>query len=334
MADKTNAEWQPAAATADARTDPVTDEAACESIPGAAESDSRAHLNPRIRQWLDEPQHQRIVKILGDRIIIYPGLERILEEAHWLVLEPRCSRARGIIIQGCSNSGKTEITKTIQRHYPIDAVDTPSNRRPRVLMISMSGARTTKAVLNRILERTGVPISRRYTTGDHETLVIQILRKMNCRLLMLDEVQDVLNFQESEQIRVFEVIKHLMNELGMPVLALGADRAVDAFRADGHLAARFESISIPRWTEGEEFAQFLRTHEEFLPLKFRSDLARPEMQKLLIKRTGGILGNIVMLLKKLALNAVVSGEERITRAALDQDQLRPPVSVLGPQNAG
>lgn len=331
MTDKTKSDFD-ASQSNPAFNDEAVNASATTSHPDrGAREDARAHLNPRIFHLLDAPQHQRIEHILMDRIIPYPVFEGILEEVHWLIMAPKCSRARGLIVEGVPNSGKTEIANTVLRHYPISAIDTPTNRRPRAVFISISGARTTKAILNRILEKIGVPTPQSSTMGDREALVIHSLRKMNCCLLIIDEIQDALNFRESEQVRVFEVIKYLMNELRMPVLALGADRAAGAFRADKHLAARFDAITIPQWVVGNEFAHFLRTYEEYLPLKFRSDLARPEIQKILIKETGGITGDIVKKINILAMNAVVSGEERITQEALKQAQVRPPVSVLRSQ---
>ncbi|MGH8507049.1 MAG: TniB family NTP-binding protein, partial [Stenotrophobium sp.] len=88
---------------------------------------------------------------MADLVIIYPALDTLYNEARWLIMEQRGSRARGIFICGNNGSGKTSILKTLCREFPLEALQLNNTHQRRVLAVSMSGVRTTKAMLNRIL---------------------------------------------------------------------------------------------------------------------------------------------------------------------------------------
>lgn len=292
-----------------------------------------AHLSEEARSWLDKPVEQRLERIMRDIDIIHPILFGLINEVHWLIHEPRRRRARGLVVSGDPGSGKTVLATILQKTYPVEgALAKPhESAPPKVLVIQVSGVRTTKAILKRILEATKVPVSKSITTDDMESLVVDTLRRMNCALLVLDEMQDVLQARESEQLRVLEIIKYLMNALKLPILALGTDDAGVAFRADPHLQARFQVLKLSPWKPGDDFEAFLDAYETHLPLKHPSRLGSLAMQKALVKCTGGNLDALVTRLQNAAVHAVLSGTERITLDALRTMLPRPHIEALCPQ---
>lgn len=286
------------------------------------------HLDNSVVPCMSESGPRRIERILKDTLILHSRLAALLNEVQWLVAEPVRMRARGVIITGDPGAGKTAICKMVRNAYPVDAVNDLGQHAPKAIAMSLSGARTAKSLLLRVLEATRSPTSGRQTIYELERVVKDILRAMPCRLLIFDEVQDVLSARESEQLRVFEVIKLLMNELSLPVLCLGTQKAERAFKADPHLNARFQAFEIPAWEEGDDFASFLRVYERFIPLKCRSDLAQPGIQKVLIRKGRGVIGPMIETLQRAAVNAVADGTEVITAKSLEEAQLHPSVSFL------
>lgn len=289
--------------------------------------DQWPHLHPRAKALMTASGAKRIRYALADRFIVYPGLTGILNRIHWLVLEPRNSRARGELYLGPPGSGKSSISQVIQRAYPISARDEGETPAPKAVAISISGARTITAVLTRLRTAIGVPMGYRNIENLTEIL-LESLKRANCRLLILDEMQDLLNMREGEQMRVLETIKRVMNEVKLSVVGFGDIRAETAFNVDQHIRARFKTFAIPKWEEGDEFAGFLKALEQHLPLNNRSDLARPEIQKILMKETGGQLDAMLARIKNAAAVAIADGTERITKAMLEVDLPRPPVDVL------
>lgn len=295
----------------------------------ATATDGFSHLNPRARALVELPLAERIRSVLGDTIVIHPRLAEILNEADWMIREPAGFRARGLMVHASPGNGKSAIAEILKRRYPVTASAVASDCTPPdcAIDISLAGARTTKAMLVRMLDSLKCPIGRGSIT-EQELRVHDVLRRCGCRLLILDETQDMLKGREAEQFRVIDVLKHLMNQLRLPILALGTADAVDAFRIDGHMQARFKPIELPAWSAGEEFAAFLRKYQEALPLRKRSNLDNPLIMKFLVTIGEGVLDPMLRRIKAAAIQAMVDGSERITLELLRTAPDRPPISVL------
>ena len=164
--------------------------------------------------------------------------------------------------------------------------------------------------------------------SDREMLVTRLLALVHCRLLILDETQDLLHGGENEQRRTLQAIKFLMNELRLPVLAFGTEQAAQGFSSDPHLAARFTEIPLPLWRPDKTLANFLATYERFLPLRKPSNLAASDKVALLAKVGGGVLDSIVQRVQNAALMAIASGSEQITLELLKSAAARPEACPL------
>lgn len=252
-----------------------------------------------------------------------PALDQVAAEADWMIHEPRQTRARGLIVCA-SNNGKTSLAKLIHDRYnDYHRVDQPC-----ILRISMSGVRDARSVYGRIMEELGSPARISHRFSDRELLVQRLLRDVDCRLLILDEAQDILLGSEREQQRALEGIKLLMNELKLPILAFGAEKAGQAFNSDGHLVARFQQFTVPTWTADTTLANFLATYERFLPLRAPSRLAAPDKLAFLAKVGEGTLGNIVKRIKNATLTAIAEGCDCVTLELLRKAVTRPSVCFM------
>lgn len=243
-----------------------------------------------------------------------------------MLLEPSHTRAYGLIVCTQAGNGKTTIAELLhRRHGDYDRQDQPC-----AVRASMAGVRDARSLYGRIMEELGSPARITHRVSDRELLVQRLLRDIGCRLLVLDEVQDILLGNAREQARALEGIKLLMNELKLPVLALGTRQAEQGFQADQHLAARFKTLHIPLWKVDQTLSNFLATYERALPLRERSDLPSKDAMSLLIELSHGVLDVIMSRIKNAALAAIVDGSEKITLDHLRNAEFRPSVCTLRP----
>ena len=304
---------------------PASSDSASDSLQQAQ---PEGRLHPTAERALQASDSDRTKMIIQDHLIHYPTMKQVMSEADWMVHEPRQVRARGLIVCSGRGNGKTSLADLIHRHYSeYHDPDLPS-----VVRVSISGVRDPRALYGRILEELGSPARISHRLSDRELLVQRLLRDVDCRLLILDEVQDVLLGSEREQQRALEGIKLLMNEVHLPVLAFGTESAGKAFIADPHLQARFVQVSMPAWKADSTLANFLAAYERVLPLKKPSNLAAPDNLKYLSKASEGILGRIVERVKNAALAAIADGTEHITLDGLRKAITRPAVCGLLPGN--
>ena len=286
-----------------------------------------SRLHPLAERLLRASDLERAAFVIQDLTIRYPALEQVAAEAEWMIHEPRQTRARGLIVCAGKDNGKTSLAKLIHdRFNDYHHVDLPC-----VLRISMSGVRDARSVYGRIMEELGSPARISHRLSDRELLVQRLLRDVDCRLLILDEVQDILLGSEREQQRALEGIKLLMNELRLPILAFGAEKAGQAFNSDGHLAARFAQFTMPTWKADGTLANFVATYERFLPFGKPSNLAAQDKLGYLAKVGDGILGNIVRRIKNAALLAIAEGNDCITLDTLKKAVARPSVCLVMPR---
>lgn len=285
-------------------------------------SPTGSHVHPSIAELLAAPDHIRVKAIIEDRRVLYPALKQVVNEAEWMIFEPRQTRARGLVVCADRGNGKTSLAHLIhQRYCDYDRSDTPC-----VLKISMSGTRDARSVYGRIMEALGSPARISHRLSDRELLVQRLLRDANCKMVILDEVQDILQGSEREQLRALEGIKLLMNELMVNILAFGTDRAAHGFRSDPHLAARFVEFTMPSWKADAVLANFLATYERLLPLRKPSNLCAQDKVVALAKFGNGVLGTIVERVKNAALAAIANGSECISRELI--------VSAVGRPSSG
>jgi len=115
---------------------------------------------------------------------------------------------------------------------------------------------------------------------------------------------------------VLDGIKFLMNELQLPIIALGVPTAAEAFRSDLHLDARFKRFELPSWEANKALSSFLFNIERLLPLRNPSKLHSQSAMDFLVRHAGNSLDSMMNLIRSAAVHAILDGEERIDEAML------------------
>lgn len=290
-----------------------------DSANPASADHKEARLHPVAEALLRASTAEKCAFVLKDRLIRYPAMSGVRSQANWMLLEPSQARARGLICTTTMGNGKTSLANAIAQEYrPSD-----DGRAPCAIKISLEGCRDARSAYGRIMEELGSPARISHRLSDRELIVVRLLRDARCRLLILDEVQDLLLASIREQQRTLEAIKYLMNRLRLPILAFGTEEAGMGFAADKHLAARFSQCTLPLWAADEILRSFLSTYERFIPLPQASDLADRPALDLLIKLSGGVLDKIVKRVQNAALLALHLGRERIDLDLLERASQRP-----------
>jgi hypothetical protein len=288
------------------------------------------HLADDVRPLVDLPTAERAQLMLADRFIVHDRLKPIMEHIEFLRFASVASRASGLVVYGSPGSGKTMLSRAIARRFPPESATATSAATRPVLAISMTGAREAKTLYNRILAALDCPLCANSTGADRERLVLRLCRAASVKLLVVDEIQDVLTSTPRQQRIALDTIKFLMNELAVPILALGTLEAKAAMEVDEHLNARFQYRELPRWKADGLLANFLNALEPRLPLKRRSCLSAPTLMKALIEVSSGMLDMIVKTTSYAAAHAVEQSIEQITPDLILHAATTPPVAAVRP----
>ena len=287
-----------------------------------------SHLDPKTQTWLELPDLERANRMLIDRFITHERLQPIMDHIDFLRFSPPKSRASGLVVSGLPGSGKTMIARAIERRYPPIAAEGSKAASLPVLTIEMTGAREARALYDRILTELGVPDPKRYVGSDRERMVLKLCRAANLRLLVVDEIQDILTSTARQQRIALDTIKFLMNQLSLPVLALGTAQAPDAMQVDEHLNARFTYRSLPVWKQDPYLVNFLDALERVLPHKQPSQLSSLPITTVLLRLSDGVLDPMMRLITYAAAHAVESGTEQITPQLLERARVEMPTAAV------
>lgn len=273
------------------------------------------HLDDAVRPYAELSVPERLDYIRVDRWIDYPRARRALEKLDELLLFPKRARMPNLLIFGASGMGKTMIVEKFLRAHPPSFDDaTGVDHRP-VVVVQMVASPDEGRFYHRLLAAIGAPPPTRATLGQLETQSLRLLREMAPRMLVIDEVQNLIAGTYREQRRMLNLLRFLGNELRIPLVCLGSHEARDVIRGDAHLNSRFEPFGLPLWRHDAEFQGLIGGLLRSLPLRAPSELTDSAIKRL-VDVNGGITAAIFRMVTGLATAAILDGTERITPAAI------------------
>jgi type II secretory pathway predicted ATPase ExeA len=274
------------------------------------------HLNTAAREVLDLPVAKRIDHIRRPRWIGYPRAKQLLAKLDDLFTHPKTHRMPNLLIVGDTNAGKTMLAnRFVQGHRADDNPDGDVAIVP-VLAIQAPPGPDESRFYNTILEALSAPHNPRERVAQKQFQVLRLLKQIGLRMLIIDEVHNILTGPVTKQRQFLNVLKYLGNDLQIPLVGLGTREALRALQADPQLANRFEPAALPRWQLNQEFQMLLASFERALPLRAVSRLADAPLARKLLAWSEGSLGELSALLTTAAVYAVTSGVERIDAQVL------------------
>jgi len=282
------------------------------------------HLSKAAQAALLLPDDQRIERISGARWIGYTRAQDILTKLDDLLAYPHQPRMPNLLLYGATGNGKTMIINRFIRRHPTadnpggDAVVVP------VLAVQAPPLPSESRLYDAILEALFAPYKARENVSKKQFQVLRLLRAVNTRMLVIDEIHHILVGPTNQQRIVMNAVKYLSNDLQIPLVGVGTLEAVRAIQADPQLASRFHRAELALWRMGREYRKLLASFERMLPLKRPSKLAREPVATKLLAMTEGTIGELSTLLKTAAIYAVRTGVERIDEPVLAGLEWAPP----------
>jgi hypothetical protein len=283
-------------------------------------SEDYAHLHPLARLFAEEDAATRIRRIRTDRWIGYARAEAALAALDDLLSFPKRTRMPNLLVVGPTNNGKTMIVEKFRRSHPaIEAIDAPDGVASLpVIKVQMPPGPDEGRLFGSILEALGMPYPPRQRIAIRQDVAMRMLRGTGVRMLVIDELHNLLSGTAQQQRRLLNLLRWLGNELQVPLVGVGTVEALRAIRSDDQLANRFEPFPLPLWTDGEAYRRLLGTLEAALPLRRPSSLAEGPLAAKILTASEGVLGEIIATVTRSAVLAVRSGAERITAGQIDE----------------
>ncbi len=280
-------------------------------------ADTPKHLSAAAAEWLTLTREERIEKIRSPRWIGYPRTKPIMAKLEDLMVWPKSHRMPNMLLVGDTNNGKTMLIQRFRSLHP--AHDNPQGQGVRVPVLVIQAPPTPDEgrFYNAILELLFAPYKPNDRVDKKQAQVIKLLRYVELRMLVIDEIHHILAGNLNRQRAFLNVIKYLGNELQVPIVGVGTKDAFRAIQTDPQLANRFEPALLPRWNFDADFLRLLVSFERMLPLAEPSNLHDTTLATKLFSMCEGYLGELSTLLTIAAAAAVESGHECVDAKVLD-----------------
>lgn len=283
------------------------------------------HLTEKTRTFVETASiEERIEATRKFKWIGYTNAAQILKKMEDSLNYPKSIRMPNLLIVGDSNNGKTALlTKFDQSHLAYIDEKTDKLINP-VLMIQAPPEPDEKRFYNAILEKLFAPTRTSEKIDSRQSRVKNLLKHLEVKAIIIDEIHHVLAGSPSKQRLFLNVLKHLSNELQIPLICAGTKLAFNAIQSDSQLANRFEPRVLPRWTNNTEYKRLLLSFSMVLPLKKESSLVEGSIANKILTYSDGLIGEISKILELSTILAIESGTEHITNSIIENIDYIPP----------
>ena len=280
------------------------------------------NLAPQFRKYLEMSDEERIYFIQKDKWIDYPLANKVLLKMQDIFNAPKSIRSRGMLLYGDSNNGKTAILKKFYRDFSkdeyIDEDGDLIHLMPIVYVISESSS-DESIMFSKILSAMNVPVNHKEKVTKKKEEVIYNLGIMKTKLIIIDEIQNVLQGPYNKMTQLITSLKTLNNTTAIPIILAGTQDAMSAISIDNQTKSRFKPLELPNWNNDENFSRFITTIEAMLPLKKASNLYQNyELLTYLHELSNGCIGEVIDILKDASIYAIRTKSERITKKEIKE----------------
>ncbi|HEY9785310.1 MAG TPA: TniB family NTP-binding protein [Candidatus Obscuribacterales bacterium] len=285
------------------------------------------------------PNQERINRIRADRWIGYTRARAVLDRLEELFTWPDKQRMPNALIIGPTNNGKSMIVEKFRRAHPViesealpDNLEDPDDLESYkhslipVVVMQMPPEPAVIRFYSVLMAATGwLPyLPQRTRVVELERTALQRLQSVKARMLVIDELHNILAGQSDVRREFLNLLRFLGNQLRIPIVGVGTRDAYLAIRSDDQLENRFEPLPLPKWQEGQDLESLLASFAAALPLRRPSEIATPDMGRYILARTEGTIGEIARLLTLAAIEAVKTGEECINAKTLERANYQSP----------
>jgi Bacterial TniB protein len=282
-----------------------------------------------MEELIYEPFEENSLKQAHAALISYPRFKELHKDIKQCQLlskiagEPQC-----MSLEGLPGAGKTTLVKEYAKAFP--RIDTGERTLVPVFYVPTPSPVTIKGMASKMLEKLGDPAFNlhRGRADFLDTRLINHLIASKVELVILDDFHHLIN-KETNRIlaTVSDWLKALIKEAEVPFLVVGIEGQVEKIlRANSQLSRLFavrETLQPFAWDTRQpssikEFARFIEYVEKATQMTLTTEIRRVELLYRVYYVTGGVVANIMNLLRAAQLVALVRKSPTIELGDLSQ----------------
>ena len=181
-----------------------------------------SHLHESARALARLPDSERLRHVRAERWIGYSRANEALARLQTLVQWPDRQRMPNLLLIGPTNNGKSMIIEKFCRTHP--PVSHPSWKEIPVLTVQMPSEPSVGRFYTALLAAIDGPTVA-WSLLAVERLVLRRLRDARVRMLVIDELHNVLAGRSDKRREFLNLIRFLGNQLRIPLVGVGTREA-------------------------------------------------------------------------------------------------------------
>lgn len=242
-------------------------------------------------------------------LIRYPRFEELHASIQECVVmshqagEPHC-----MSLEGVTGAGKSTLIRTYLQAFP--RYETETGTQIPIFYISTPSPVTVKGMAATMLAAMGDPAAHRGALWSINARLIHFLKSCGVELVIMDDFQHLVDAKTNRILReVSDWLKTVIKETNIPFLVTGLEGEIEPIlQSNSQLSRLFaarERLEPFSWNNDDprtqqNFARFVQYAEQGLGLTFSEELPRIEWLYRLHYATGGVVGNVMNLLRQSA----------------------------------
>ncbi|MDT0495124.1 ATP-binding protein [Streptomyces griseus] len=231
------------------------------------------------------------------------------------------SARRGLIISGPAGTGKTiAITQLGLAHELQDRVRHPDvEDRIPVVYITVPPAATPRMIAAEFARFLGLPTVGKFNITDIIDSVVGVCTKARTGLILVDELHNI-SLTTRHGAEVADTLKYFSERIAATFIYAGIDIEHSSLLSGtrgAQIAGRFTLIPTHPFPYNQEWKGLVSTMEKTLLLHRHTQGTLGKLDRYLHKRTGGMIGALSHQIRGAAIDAILTGTERITQETLE-----------------
>jgi hypothetical protein len=256
-------------------------------------------------------------------IVQTPTIRDVVNTGRRLVLLNRTAHygRSGLIVSGPARTGKTtaitQLGKTIEvihrRRHPRSPGDIP------VIYLTVPPAATPRMIAMEFARFFGLPVSRRSNITEILEAACGVCLDTRVTLVAVDELHN-LNTTTRAGAEASDTLKYLSERVPATFIYAGINLQrtglLSGVRGE-QIAGRFGMIRTGSFQPDQQWASLIGALESSLRLHHHRAGTLTSLDSYLHRRTKGMIGSLLWLIRTAAINAILDGTEKITKTGLD-----------------
>jgi len=235
-------------------------------------------------------------------------------------------------IIGPSGIGKSTLVEDFCQDISAESVK--SGEKPPFLRIKVPPKPSLRSFYEHLLKALGAPCAPRDTNEDRRVRILQFIKKLGIRIIILDEFQHLAKTAGSDQMGVCDVLKSLMNDGQVGIIVVGILEAEAILQQDEqilrrrYLAIRLYPFCDPqnlpashdnksaRSADVAEFKAVIKNYAKGFGCPDTTYILEDEVAERLLVYTRGTFGRIVNFIEASAKDATCRNKTGIDEEAI------------------